>query len=127
MLEQQGFVVTAVAGGAEAMLAASKPDAKFDLLLTDVVMPGMNGKEVADAILGLLPEIKIAYMSGYTDDAIVSHGVLEEDIHFIRKPFVREDLVNKVSAGDRRLIAPTRQCSRAIRIVMSSDGGCFPR
>ncbi len=96
MLEQQGFVVTAVAGGAEAMLAASKPEAKFDLLLTDVVMPGMNGKEVADAILGLLPEIKIAYMSGYTDDAIVSHGVLEEGIHFIRKPFIREDLVNKV-------------------------------
>jgi CheY-like chemotaxis protein len=78
------------------MLVASKPEARYDLLLTDVVMPGMNGKEVADAISSLLPDIKIAYMSGYTDDAIVSHGVLEEGIHFIRKPFVREDLVNKV-------------------------------
>jgi YesN/AraC family two-component response regulator len=65
-------------------------------MLADVVMPGMSGSELAKLLKPLYPEIKILYMSGYTDNAIVHHGVLEKGVNYIQKPFTTEGLARKV-------------------------------
>jgi len=66
------------------------------MLLTDVIMPGMSGKDLSEKILKIIPKIKIIFMSGYTDDAIVKHGVLEEGINFIQKPFTPQQLIKVI-------------------------------
>jgi YesN/AraC family two-component response regulator len=66
------------------------------LVLTDVVMPRMNGRELVEHLISVYPEVRTLYMSGYTDDAIVQHGVLEEGVSYIQKPFTMEGLVKKV-------------------------------
>jgi YesN/AraC family two-component response regulator len=76
-------------------LAEEHPGA-IDLLITDVVMPGMNGRDLADELHTIYPDIKILFMSGYTADAIAHRGVLEEDVQFIQKPFSIKDLGLKV-------------------------------
>jgi hypothetical protein len=66
------------------------------LLLTDVVMPQMGGKELAERVSTLRPEIKVLFMSGYTDDAVVRHGILEASTYFLQKPFTSAALGQKV-------------------------------
>ena len=66
------------------------------MILTDVVMPGMSGREVAQHLLSARPEVKVLYMSGYTDDDIVQHGVVDYDIGFLQKPFTDDTLACKV-------------------------------
>jgi PAS domain S-box-containing protein len=97
LLNQQGYKVLEAANGEEALhVAQEHAGEKIHLLLTDVVMPRMGGKELADQLKILRPDIKVLYASGYTDNAIVHHGVLERGTHFLQKPFSPSGLVRKV-------------------------------
>lgn len=96
ILRTRGYQVLIASGGDEAIETCKRHTDKIDLMLTDVVMPGMNGRKVAEAVSLLQPEMRILYMSGYTDDAIIHHGVLDSDTNFIEKPFTAQSLVSKV-------------------------------
>ena len=84
------------AGGDEALLISAQHAGGIHLLLTDVVMPRMNGRILAQELSKTRPTLKVLYTSGYTDDAIVHHGVLEAGTHFLAKPFAAADLTSKV-------------------------------
>lgn len=95
-LERRGYRVLAAADGPSALaLARSCPD-KIDLLLTDVVMPGMNGRELAEQLILERPETRVLFASGYTDDAVLLHGVRTDEVAFIQKPFTPPILVQRV-------------------------------
>ena len=97
ILTGQGYTVIEASDGDEAMDFASQYERKpIHLLLTDVVMPGMSGGELAQTLKVQHPGLKVLYMSGYTDNAIVHHGVLEEGINYIQKPFTLDALARKV-------------------------------
>lgn len=96
MLERQGYTVVAASTPSEAIRLASEHPSQFDLLMTDVVMPEMNGRTLVNQLRSSLPRLKCLFMSGYTANVIAHHGVLEKGIHFIQKPFIAEDLANRV-------------------------------
>ncbi|HYZ86531.1 MAG TPA: PAS domain S-box protein [Bryobacteraceae bacterium] len=95
MLEHHGYDVMVAPGGQDA-LAIFANQAKIDLLITDVVMPNMSGRELAQRLVASVPDLKVLYVSGYTDSAIVHHGVLEPGVHFLQKPFTPDQLARKV-------------------------------
>ena len=95
-LESVGFRVLSASSGEEALEIATRHGSTFDLLLTDVVMPGMNGRVLAEQLLPRQPGMKVLYMSGYTDSFIAGHGVLEPGTHLLHKPFTEEVLIRKV-------------------------------
>lgn len=95
-LETFGYKVLAVSSPVKAIDIISRKEIQIDLLLTDVVMPGMNGAQMRDRILAVKPDLKVLFMSGYTSDAIVHRGVLDEGIAFIQKPFKIQELARKV-------------------------------
>jgi len=95
-LESAGFHVLSASSGEEALEIATRHGSTFDLLLTDVVMPGMNGRVLAEQLLPRHPGMKVLYMSGYTDSFIAGHGVLEPGTHLLHKPFTEEILIRKV-------------------------------
>jgi CheY-like chemotaxis protein len=97
ILRDRGYQVYEAPDGKETLdIAQRHPERKFHLLLTDVVMPGMSGKELADRLKLSTPDIKVLFISGYTDNAIVHHGVLDKGVNFIQKPFSMESLARKV-------------------------------
>jgi CheY-like chemotaxis protein len=96
ILEDNGYRVLEASGGDEALMICREHKARIQLLMTDVVMPQMNGRELAERLASLRPELKVLYMSGYTDDAIIHHGVLDDGIAFLEKPFTAKDLTHKV-------------------------------
>jgi PAS domain S-box-containing protein len=95
-LEKQGYKVIEAADGAVAMQIAVAHEATIHLLLTDVIMPGMNGRELAQRIAEIRPNVKILYMSGYTENVIGHNGTLETGIRLLQKPFNLRDLKSKV-------------------------------
>ena len=96
-LQTCGYEVLLAADGREAIrLVQEYPNESIQLLITDVVMPGMSGRELRDHLLTLRPEMKVIFMSGYTDDAVIHHGVLRKEMHFIQKPFPMNALAQKV-------------------------------
>jgi CheY-like chemotaxis protein len=98
LLEKNGYTVLVAANGDEAVQIAEREKRPIHLLLTDVIMPGMSGRELANYLTGVRPEMRVIYMSGYTNDAIAHHGVLDPGIHFIEKPFSQESLMRKLRA-----------------------------
>ncbi|MFN2454113.1 MAG: response regulator [Pyrinomonadaceae bacterium] len=106
ILELSGYTVLDAANGSDALLVCERYDEPIHLVLTDVVMPQMGGRELADELAHRHPEIKVLYMSGYTDDAIVHHGVLNENTAFLEKPFKPNALARKVR---ETLDAPQKQ------------------
>lgn len=95
-LESRGFVVLEARDGKTALEVAEHHSAAIHLLLTDLVMPGMSGRDVAVQILLSRPDTKLLYMSGYTHDLVTRHGVLEAGTALIEKPFSIESLLSKV-------------------------------
>jgi PAS domain S-box-containing protein len=96
ILEQLGYRVLVAGDGEAALALVGVHPVRIDLLFTDVVMPGMNGRALAERIVRLHPEAKVLFTSGHTDDAIVRHGVLEEGVAFIGKPYSPAELATKL-------------------------------
>lgn len=110
MLEMQGYNVLSAGTPNEAIQLAQAHNGEISLLITDVIMPGMNGREMANRLVSIFPAMKRIYMSGYSVDVIDRHGILDEGMHFIQKPFSLPVLANKV----REVLDNNhRQCSDA--------------
>ncbi|MBN2322455.1 MAG: PAS domain S-box protein [Spirochaetes bacterium] len=96
VLKSYGYTVFEAGNGPEAIDIFNKHKEQVDLLLTDAIMPKMNGKELAERVTAINPHIKVLYSSGYTDNIIVQHGILEEGINFLQKPFAPSLLLRTV-------------------------------
>jgi CheY-like chemotaxis protein len=96
VLSRRGYVVLEASGGAECLQKLGELLGPLDLLITDVVMPEMNGKMLYKQVVQLIPGLKVLYMSGYTENVIASRGVLDEGVNFIQKPFAPTSLAAKV-------------------------------
>jgi CheY-like chemotaxis protein len=96
ILRKLGYRVLQASNGMQAIGMAREYAHRIDLLMTDVVMPGMNGRELSERLLDIHPETKVLFASGYTEDAIVQHGVLEEGVSFIGKPYSPPALAKKI-------------------------------
>jgi two-component system, cell cycle sensor histidine kinase and response regulator CckA len=96
MLTDLGYTVLAADNPMEAILLAHENAGKIRLLLSDVIMPDMNGRDLAAELLSFLPELKCLFMSGYSVNAISTKGVLDEGVNFIQKPFSMRNLAEKI-------------------------------
>jgi signal transduction histidine kinase/CheY-like chemotaxis protein len=96
VLEKRGYTVLPCGRGEEALALAGDVSRRVDLLITDVVLPGWSGREIAERVLALRPGLRMLYISGYTENSVVHHGVLEEGVDFLAKPFTPSDLVRTV-------------------------------
>jgi CheY-like chemotaxis protein len=96
ILSQKGYQVSAAASGEEALLAARTRKRAIDLLVTDVVLAGATGREIARQLEALQPGLRVLYVSGYAEDAIVRRGVLEPGLEFLEKPFTPAELAQRV-------------------------------
>lgn len=99
MLDSLGYRVLPALGPAEALRVAQEFDGPIHLLITDVVMPGMNGHDLVRELVAIRPDLKQLFMSGYTSDVIVHHGVLDEGVNFLQKPFSPHQLAAHVRAA----------------------------
>ena len=96
LLEAKGYKVLEASGADEAIAIGTDPERPIDLLLTDVVMPEMGGSDLSSRLVVLRPGLKVLYMSGYTDDAVVRHGLVAEGARFLQKPFTPDVLARKL-------------------------------
>jgi CheY-like chemotaxis protein len=95
-LKESGYSILSAADGQQALQTARQHPGPIHLLLTDVVMPGMNGRVLGERLAPSQPGMKVLYMSGYADSFIAGHGVLESGTHLLHKPFTQETLTRKV-------------------------------
>lgn len=96
ILAQQGYTVLVASTAEAALVVATRHPGPIHLLVTDVVMPGMNGKELRVRLLASRPDMRCLFMSGYTANVIAHYGVLEEGVQFLQKPFTIQSLAEKV-------------------------------
>ena len=96
VLQTFGYTVLEAAHGSEALRLVEKHAGPVHLLVSDLVMPEMGGRQLAERVVALKPDIKVLFLSGYTADAVVRHGVLESEIAFLQKPFTPSVLARKV-------------------------------
>uniref|UniRef100_UPI0040564CA4 response regulator n=1 Tax=Candidatus Electrothrix sp. TaxID=2170559 RepID=UPI0040564CA4 len=96
MLERKGYTVLSAAAPSEALEKAKNNSSSIDLLMTDVVMPEMNGLDLAEKITALYPDIRLLFMSGYTANVIAHRGILDHGVAFIQKPFSMADMTEKL-------------------------------
>jgi two-component system, cell cycle sensor histidine kinase and response regulator CckA len=114
-LSRYGYTVVAAANGPEALATAQKYQGTIHVMLTDVVLPGASGREVARQVVATRPSLRVLYMSGYTDEVIVQHGVLEPGLASVQKPFTGESLARRIRAV---LAADTpRSCNKRGRDI----------
>jgi CheY-like chemotaxis protein len=102
LLSKAGYRVLEAAGGAEALSLAERQPGRIDLLLTDVAMPGMSGKELAERLRQARPDVRVLYTSGYPSEVIARYGVVGPDVPLLEKPFTRAELLQEV----RRVLSP---------------------
>lgn len=96
MLERRGYTVLLASDGEQALRLARSHSGRIDLLLTDVVLPRTNGRRVAELLSLERPGIKVLYMSGYTEDAMLNHGALDEGVMLVEKPFTDLTLARRI-------------------------------
>ncbi len=106
ILESRGYTVLDAADGDEAIRALASAQSRVDLLLTDVVMPGMSGRELVERLLPVYPWIRVLFMSGYTEDMMLQHRIAELGIKVVEKPFTRDDLAVAVRNTLDRVAEP---------------------
>jgi CheY-like chemotaxis protein len=111
-LKSLGYAVLTAATPGEAIRLAREYAGRIDMLLTDVVMPGMNGRDLAETVTSICPGIRRLFMSGYTAEGIARQGILDEGVHFIQKPFGKAVLAEKL----RKMLA---------RSESGKGGGCL--
>ncbi len=97
VLELEGYEVLGCADPREAIVTCLQHGGRIDVLLTDVVMPGMNGRDMAVKILEARPKLRVVFMSGYTEHVLMRDGKLDATIHYLQKPFSLETLVWKLN------------------------------
>jgi two-component system, cell cycle sensor histidine kinase and response regulator CckA len=107
-LSRFGYEVLSASRGGEAVDIASTFNGSIELLLTDIMMPGMNGVEVAGAVSRLRPGILVFFMSGYADQDLVRQGLLEPGTHFLQKPFTPQELADRIRTILDRTPEPDR-------------------
>jgi CheY-like chemotaxis protein len=121
ILERQGYRVIPAADGSSALEAAAALDGSIDLLLTDVIMPGLNGQELADRFTRLHPTARVLFMSGYAGEALSAQGVLDPSVAFLAKPFVPAELARKGPRRARRALVDLNRVSASRRRARTRD------
>jgi signal transduction histidine kinase/ActR/RegA family two-component response regulator len=96
ILRSRGFVVVAAASGEEAETVMARDGHRIDLILSDIVLSGMSGPNLVERLHAAWPDLRVVFMSGYADDAVVRHGLLEREVAFVQKPFVPDVLLRKI-------------------------------
>ena len=119
-LEKQGYLILEAEDGAAALQIAAGHKGKIDLLLTDVVMPGMNGRELATHITAQRPDVRVLYMSGYTENAIGHDGLLDVGINLLQKPFSLPTLKERV-----RELIDSEPTPREVTLLKNSEAGAI--
>ena len=96
VLDISGYAILEASSPEDAIRLCESHGGEIHLLLTDVVMPGMSGRDLSDRLKRVRPGMKVLYMSGYTEEAIVEHGILDSGLHFIPKPFSPASMAQKI-------------------------------
>ena len=99
ILQRYGYAVLEASDGEQGLRICSQHRGPIHLLLTDVVMPGIGGRQLAEQLGRLRPETKVLFVSGYTDDILVRHGVAKEQVDFLQKPFLPSALIQKIRSN----------------------------